>query len=703
MAMQGVLGSTYTIQKGNCLWNIVKARYGYKEGVDNALIWEKIREIQAYNNEQETDNKKDAHWKKITDPHWIYPEQVLTFKDGDRTKANNNNESLSLLNGEIKNSTETKDNQNKPGQKITKNIFQPFKPINGKDEIQAYVDKLKTDPRLSSLADRLDTSKNKFGISYEKDGEKIIIIDPKNPSKILNEIFCGKDGKISAREYDASTGKLKTDWKELTKQQNTLTNTESPEEKKKNKSNKIKTKNDGVNILKCLGIGALNLGLGFVGARMNKDGKVKADIKSAAITWGTIGALAGLAALGPIGIGVAAVAGVGLLGYSVVKNVQDWTKAKTSGAKEEALIDSTTVGLGIATAAFGPKLLGKTKLGKWLKIKNKESVKSDGIIEEPIDVPKGKFDGKGTVLKNLKNKGANAKLENGGNCTQTISFEKNSGNAELYSREYKNGELVKINYLKKDGKSIKHTVEAGSDEFNALAAKLDSKRTTIIETRPTVAEVQENSGATSRITETEPEVVIQPDPLIPTRKPIKLTVERLERDAIEITNPDKTQEWLVSRDNGTTELHVKLDSNGKKIRSTWYEEDGTTLNYEQNWLENSADIYESGVKVRTKKFNSSNFSDENLIGLTWYNKDGSIYAIGDYKTLTADFYENGKIVKTCKYESADFSKAPIDSTYYDENGHIIPKQPTVVENPQTGSSREMLSQEELDQLLRGIQ
>lgn len=43
MAMPRVLGATYTIQKGNyCLWNIVKARYGYKEGVDNLHIWEKI-------------------------------------------------------------------------------------------------------------------------------------------------------------------------------------------------------------------------------------------------------------------------------------------------------------------------------------------------------------------------------------------------------------------------------------------------------------------------------------------------------------------------------------------------------------------------------------------------------------------------------------------------------------------------------------
>lgn len=90
MAMDGVLGSTYTVQAGNSLWNIVKERYNLKEGKDNASIWEHIRKIQAANNALSED-KRDSHWKKINDPKligkyevmYIYSGQVITFGDGD--------------------------------------------------------------------------------------------------------------------------------------------------------------------------------------------------------------------------------------------------------------------------------------------------------------------------------------------------------------------------------------------------------------------------------------------------------------------------------------------------------------------------------------------------------------------------------------------------------------------------------------------
>lgn len=68
MSISDIKGSTYTIRHNDCLWNIVKNRYGLEEGKDNAIIWEKIKEIQDNN-------------RFITDPALIYPEQVLTFKD----------------------------------------------------------------------------------------------------------------------------------------------------------------------------------------------------------------------------------------------------------------------------------------------------------------------------------------------------------------------------------------------------------------------------------------------------------------------------------------------------------------------------------------------------------------------------------------------------------------------------------------------
>lgn len=49
---------TYTVKKGDCLWNIAKQFYG------NGASWNKIY---------------DANTGKIADPHWIYPGQVFVI------------------------------------------------------------------------------------------------------------------------------------------------------------------------------------------------------------------------------------------------------------------------------------------------------------------------------------------------------------------------------------------------------------------------------------------------------------------------------------------------------------------------------------------------------------------------------------------------------------------------------------------------
>lgn len=49
---------TYTVKKGDCLWNIAKKFYG------NGSAYTKIY---------------DANTKKIADPHWIYPGQVFVI------------------------------------------------------------------------------------------------------------------------------------------------------------------------------------------------------------------------------------------------------------------------------------------------------------------------------------------------------------------------------------------------------------------------------------------------------------------------------------------------------------------------------------------------------------------------------------------------------------------------------------------------
>lgn len=49
---------TYTVKKGDCLWNIAKKFYG------NGAAYTKIY---------------DANTKKIADPHWIYPGQVFVI------------------------------------------------------------------------------------------------------------------------------------------------------------------------------------------------------------------------------------------------------------------------------------------------------------------------------------------------------------------------------------------------------------------------------------------------------------------------------------------------------------------------------------------------------------------------------------------------------------------------------------------------
>lgn len=49
---------TYTVKKGDCLWNIAKKFYG------NGASYTKIY---------------DANTKKIADPHWIYPGQVFVI------------------------------------------------------------------------------------------------------------------------------------------------------------------------------------------------------------------------------------------------------------------------------------------------------------------------------------------------------------------------------------------------------------------------------------------------------------------------------------------------------------------------------------------------------------------------------------------------------------------------------------------------
>lgn len=49
---------TYTVKKGDCLWNIAKQFYG------NGSAYTKIY---------------DANTKKIADPHWIYPGQVFVI------------------------------------------------------------------------------------------------------------------------------------------------------------------------------------------------------------------------------------------------------------------------------------------------------------------------------------------------------------------------------------------------------------------------------------------------------------------------------------------------------------------------------------------------------------------------------------------------------------------------------------------------
>lgn len=52
------VGRSYTVKKGDCLWNIAKRYYG------NGALWPRIF---------------DANRGKIKDPHWIYPGQVFAI------------------------------------------------------------------------------------------------------------------------------------------------------------------------------------------------------------------------------------------------------------------------------------------------------------------------------------------------------------------------------------------------------------------------------------------------------------------------------------------------------------------------------------------------------------------------------------------------------------------------------------------------
>lgn len=298
---------TYTIHTGDCLWEIAKKRYGFKEGTDNTLIRQKIRDIQANNNEN-PDNSKDSHWRKINDPiliggkqvMFIYPEQVLKFKDGTASSNTSSNDKLSI---KIQQEVEQKGN---PTSK-TDNSPRP--------ENDSHITKVDNSPKPES-------------------GSHITKVD-------------------NSQQQETGTP---------------VTNTGNPKHIVK-PEHKLKEK--GIDILKCVTIGAINLLTGLAGFRVNKDWKpTKFDLKNSVTSLGITGALTiagSLATTGPVGLaiaGIAAIVGTGMLAYSAYNNYKEWKNAKTAGDKEEALIDSTTLALAPIVGHFTAKAIRDFKIGK---------------------------------------------------------------------------------------------------------------------------------------------------------------------------------------------------------------------------------------------------------------------------------------------------------------------------------------------------